>query len=658
MLPLRIWSLDGQSQDPTSQSQLNWDSFDPNGGVYDGFGLGTTDAVGGESGETGQGADLVGVSTQTITTSGSGLVFVNTYTANVSAQYQNAIIAAEQFLETNITNSVTINVTFSTQNAGTSGFVGENSWFYQTVSYATLKSALASHATSANDQAAVAALPATDPSNGAGFAVTNALAKALGLMNANGSETDDTVYLNSADSYFYSQSSPVAGEFDATSTLEHELTEAMGRDGGLGLAPNNIWAIMDLFRYSAPGQRDYTGGADGKPTYFSVNGTTLLTQFNNPVQVPGDAADWNPSTQFQEPTLVSGGFDSFGAAPTGEIGIVTPTDLTVMDVIGWTLANNSIPPPPTPNPGPILPINDFTGNNISDILFQNTVNGQVYEWITNGTTITGSGFVGNNSNTSWQVITGGGDYNGDGKSDILWENVNNGQVYEYQMNGTSVIASSFIGNNTDPSWQVVSSGDFYGNGESDILFQNVNSGQVYEWEMNGFSVIGSGFVGNNTSPSWQVVGTGDFTGTGISDVLFQNVNNGQVYEWQMNGTTVVASGLVGNNTDPSWHVVGIGDFTGNGKSDILFQNINSGQIYEWQMNGFQVTASGFVGNNTDPTWQVVGTGDFTGNGIDGILLQNTVSGQLYEWQMNGFQVTGGGFVGNNTSPTWHAIAKT
>jgi murein DD-endopeptidase MepM/ murein hydrolase activator NlpD len=46
------------------------------------------------------------------------------------------------------------------------------------------------------------------------------------------------------------------------------------------------------------------------------------------------------------------------------------------------------------------------------------------------------------------------DFNGDGFSDILWQN-NNGQVYEWQLNGTSIIGSGFVGNNNDPSWHVV-----------------------------------------------------------------------------------------------------------------------------------------------------------------------------------------------------------
>jgi uncharacterized repeat protein (TIGR03803 family) len=298
---------------------------------------------------------------------------------------------------------------------------------------------------------------------------------------------------------------------------------------------------------------------------------------------------------------------------------------------------------------------DYNGDGKSDALWQNSATGQVYEYQMNGTSIIAANLVGNNTDPTWQAVASG-DFNGDGYSDILFQNVNSGQVYLWEMNGFSVIGSGVAGNNTNPAWQVVTTGDFTGDGKSDILFQNSVTGQVYEWEMNGTSVIGSGVVGNNTDPTWQVVGTGDFTGNGIDDILFQNVNTGQVYEWEMNGTSVIASGVVGNNTDPNWKVVGTGDFNGDGKADILFQNATTGQVYEWEMNGLSVIGSGVVGNNSSPAWQVVGIGDLNGDGKSDILFQNTGTGQTFAWLMNGTSVIGSGVVGNNTNPAWHVTA--
>jgi hypothetical protein len=47
---------------------------------------------------------------------------------------------------------------------------------------------------------------------------------------------------------------------------------------------------------------------------------------------------------------------------------------------------------------------------------------------------------------------GTGDYNHDGRSDILWQN-SNGDVVTWEMNGTSVIGSASLAN-PGPTWHV------------------------------------------------------------------------------------------------------------------------------------------------------------------------------------------------------------
>ena len=67
------------------------------------------------------------------------------------------------------------------------------------------------------------------------------------------------------------------------------------------------------------------------------------------------------------------------------------------------------------------------------------------------------------------------DFNGDGKSDLLWQN-DNGQVAIWELNGSTVIGSAILGN-PGPSWEVIATGDFNGDGKSDILWQN-DTGEV------------------------------------------------------------------------------------------------------------------------------------------------------------------------------------
>ncbi len=68
---------------------------------------------------------------------------------------------------------------------------------------------------------------------------------------------------------------------------------------------------------------------------------------------------------------------------------------------------------------------------------------------------------------------------------------------------------------------MVGTGDFNGDGDSDILWQNAN-GQVAIWEMNGTnSDRREATVSPNPGPNWKAIGTGDFNGDGFSDILFQ-----------------------------------------------------------------------------------------------------------------------------------------
>src|SRR5690348_17889041 len=243
---------------------------------------------------------------QTVTLAGSGLKFINTYGSGVTNAYHSAILYAEHELESHITSNVTIRVTFGYKDLSGTGFIAENNFFNtRTVDYATLKAALTSHATGADDLAAVAALPATaptnvnDPTGAAGFLVTAGEARVLGLEGSS-TTMDDKLVLDSSSVYnFNPNNRGAAGGYDAIGAIEHELSEGgLGRFGGLSYQDGH-WGPMDLFRFDAAGNRDYTGVQDGIDTYFSPDGTdpVLSLPYENAVKATGvwnhqDPADW------------------------------------------------------------------------------------------------------------------------------------------------------------------------------------------------------------------------------------------------------------------------------------------------------------------------------------------------------------------------------
>jgi hypothetical protein len=276
-------------------------------------------------------------STETVTYQGSGLVFNNTFGSGVSAAFQSDVIAAENYFQSHFTNACTVNCYFDLQSINPN-YSGENFFSPVTVSYASLRSALQAHATTTADDAAVAALAnLPDPSGGAGFEVPIGEARILGLAGA-GSGTDDSIILNSD---YWTASALQSDPSDATAVIEHELSEGiMGRIGSLGYASTQ-WAPMDLFRFTASGQRDFTGGKDGQLTYFSVNGSNVYTglQFHNSVNGSGtfdgyDLADWD------QVGADASAHDPFGPGGpgAGDPGTLSATDLEILDVLGWTPA--------------------------------------------------------------------------------------------------------------------------------------------------------------------------------------------------------------------------------------------------------------------------------------------------------------------------------
>ena len=93
--------------------------------------------------------------------------------------------------------------------------------------------------------------------------------------------------------------------------------------------------------------------------------------------------------------------------------------------------------------------------------------------------------------------------------------------------------------NPGPSWHVEGTGDFNGDGKSDILWQNDN-GTPAIWLMDGLNADRRSRTCANPGPSWHVEGTGDFNGDGKSDILWQN-DNGTPAIWLMDGVNVIGA---------------------------------------------------------------------------------------------------------------------
>lgn len=262
------------------------------------------------------------------------------------AAFKTAVAYVVNLLDAAFTNNVTLNIHVGWGEVDgspiTSNDLGESEEAEAPrYDYATIRDALIANGTAADQLAAFATLPTSDPTNGGVFDIGRAEAKALGLIGANDTAVDGWVGFSTSsetDWSFNPTATPGADQYYIVGSIEHEITEVMGRDSLLGVKGehySNGWGVPDLFRFSAPGVRELAAGPVHSTGYFSIDdGATSLGSWNNHI-AKGDLGDWDSGYGYGGGPGPSGN-DSFNnESDYGVINGITQTDLTLMHVLGW-----------------------------------------------------------------------------------------------------------------------------------------------------------------------------------------------------------------------------------------------------------------------------------------------------------------------------------
>ena len=290
-------------------------------------------------------------------------------------------------------------------------------------------------------------------------------------------------------------------------------------------------------------------------------------------------------------------------------GIAAVASTTVF--VTQDAASAGAPPPPPPPPSSTSPwSSDFNNDGKNDLLLQDSLGGGVEAWFLDNSTLKGKQSLSHANDANWALV-GRGDFNADGKPDLVWQHKAEGLIDLWYMDGTTQIgtATPSIDRLADVLWRIAGVGDFNKDGKPDILWQHSGDGSLAVWMMNGATVTETVNIVPNGTPDllWKVVGVGDFNADGSSDLIWRHMGQGDVAAWLMNGVTRIVHAPLSplSVPDQAWQIGAVTDANGDGAPDLVWEHTD-GTIMIWHMTGTRRGTYPIIPATVPLGWHVVG----------------------------------------------------
>ena len=286
--------------------------------------------------------------------------------------------------------------------------------------------------------------------------------------------------------------------------------------------------------------------------------------------------------------------------------------------------------------------------------------------LTNGAGIAANSYIdGVNKNIKM------GDFNGDGRIDMLHLHPNTDPKYSWvalaNSNGTFTFSRALPGASEgsisyiDVSHKNIKMGDFNNDGSTDMLHLHPNADAKYSWvalsNNDGTFTFRASLPGALVETNSYIDTThknikmGDFNGDGNTDMLHLHPNADPKYSWvalsNNDGTFTFRASLPGALVETNSYIdtthknIKMGDFNGDGRTDMLHLHPNVDSKYSWvalanlggtfefrrALPGASVAAQTYI----DTTHKNIKMGDFNGDGSTDMLHLHPNADPKYSW---------------------------
>lgn len=203
---------------------------------------------------------------------------------------------------------------------------------------------------------------------------------------------------------------------------------------------------------------------------------------------------------------------------------------------------------------------DFDRDGQTDIVWHNRTTGENAIWFMHGTNAAGV-LIAPAKDLDWQVGAIA-DLDGNGRFDIVWRNYGTGENAAWLMDGekgTNLSEVVFIPSQADRNWRLAVAGDFNGDGKPDLVWSNPKSGGNAIWLMGGPKGVER--LGRNELPAfkdrdYRIAAAMDFNGDGQTDLLLHHTTLGMNAVWYMKGTTYLSNAFLTPTLDTGWRIAG------------------------------------------------------------------------------------------------------
>ncbi|TWP54145.1 DUF2961 domain-containing protein [Lentzea tibetensis] len=257
-------------------------------------------------------------------------------------------------------------------------------------------------------------------------------------------------------------------------------------------------------------------------------------------------------------------------------------------------------------------VSDVDGDGRDDVLtFTRGDAADVY-----AATSTGSGFTGNGVKWHDHFAVGAeipmsGDFDGDGRADVVTFTKGDGRVYVSLSDGTKFVQDAWMWHGLfAPGTEVPLVGDFNGDGRDDIAtFTRGDSADVFVALSNGRSFVGTGWKWHDHfAAGTETPVAGDINGDGRDDIV--TFTGGAAYAALSTGASFEGDGVRWHDNLPGKPE--LGDVDGDGRDDVVL--FSGGQVTVARSTGTSFgTASVWHGHFAVGD-EVPGVADFTGDG--------------------------------------------